>query len=78
MHEEFDEIKLKMKALGFSQQQIEATINKTLAGRNWDKISASEKQQILQSIDERIVFLRKFLRNISCKYCSQTNSTAKE
>ena len=78
MHEEFDEIKLKMKALGFSQQQIESTISKTLSGKCWNTMSNSEKQQILQSINERIVFVRRFLQTISCNNCCESNFPAKK
>ncbi|WP_027365513.1 hypothetical protein [Desulfotruncus alcoholivorax] len=69
MHEELNKIKLKMKALGFSQQQIESIIEQTLSGKDWEELNESEKQQVLQSIDERIVFVRKFLQIISCNYC---------
>ncbi|WP_066633324.1 hypothetical protein [Desulfolucanica intricata] len=69
MHEELNNIKIKMKALGFSQQQIDSIIEKTLPGKRWEEMNDSEKQQILQSINERIIFVRKFLQLISCNSC---------
>lgn len=68
MHEELDKIKLKMKALGFSQQQIESIIEKTHPGKRWEEMDDPEKQ-ILKSMNERIIFVRKFLRLISCNTC---------
>jgi len=74
VHEELNKIKLKMKALGFSQQQIETIIEKTLSGKRWEEMNDSEKQQILQSMNERIIFVRKFLQSISCNsYCKKNS-----
>lgn len=69
MHEELNEIKLKLKALGFSQQQIESIIEKSFSGKNWEEMTDSEKHTLLQSLNERIIFTRKFLQLISCNSC---------
>jgi len=67
--EELKKIKLKMKALGFTQQQIESIIEEASSGRCWDEMSEPEKQQILRSINERITFARKILQFLNCKTC---------
>ncbi|WP_347490300.1 hypothetical protein [Desulfoscipio sp. XC116] len=69
MHEELNNIKLKMKALGFSRQQIESIIEKALSGKDWGELNDSEQQQLIISIDNRITFLRKLLQVMSCNSC---------
>jgi hypothetical protein len=67
--EELNKIKLKMKALGFSQQQIESIIEQAHPGKRWEEMNESEKRQILKSMNERIIFARKFFQLVSCKTC---------
>lgn len=69
MDEELKKIELKMKALGFTQQQIESIIEEARNGRCWDEMSEPEKQQILRSINERITFARKIFQLLNCKTC---------
>lgn len=71
MDEELNTIKLKMKALGFTQQQIESIIEKAHSGKCWGEMSDPEKQQILTSINERIIYARKFFQFLSCNTCNK-------
>jgi len=67
------EIELKMKALGFTQRQIENIMGKYLRGKQWEEMDNIEKEQVLQSIDEGITFVRKFLQVTGCQSCCLAN-----
>lgn len=69
MEKDLNEIELKMKALGFLEPQIQSIITETLGGRLWGELDSEEKYSILQSLEERINFVRKFLKHLNCKNC---------
>ncbi len=69
MEKELSEIKIKMRALGLSGNQIEMIIGECLHGRRWAEMNAEEKREILQSLDSRIAFARTFFKFLNCKTC---------
>jgi hypothetical protein len=71
MDNELKVIKLKMKALGFSDQQIVSIIEQSLAGKQWEEMDAGERKRMLKSMDNRIDFVRKFLQLLSCESCQK-------
>lgn len=73
MYKELNNIEIKMRALGFSQQQIESIIKDSLHGKSWDDMNGIEKRQVLQSLNNRIEFARKFLKFLNCNTCWNEN-----
>lgn len=69
MSGELKNIQIKMKALGYTQKQINSIIKQCLKGKKWVELNRQEQQDILQNLDNRINFVRKFLRRMSCVDC---------
>jgi len=73
MDKELSYVEIKMRALGFSRQQIEAIIKDSLSGRPWGEMDSIEKKQVLQSLDNRIEFAKKFIKLLNCDTCWKEN-----
>ena len=69
MNKELKNIETKLRALGYSQQQIEAIIKDSLNGKPWGEMNSAEKRQVIRSLDDRIEFAKKFLKFINCNTC---------
>jgi len=73
MNKEFNNIEIKMRALGYSQQQIESIIKDSLYGKPWGEMNSTEKKQVLQSLDSRVELAKKFLKFLNCPTCWKEN-----
>lgn len=66
---ELKDIRIKMKALGLTERQIDDIIKKSLPDKSWAELSINEKKEVVNSLNERITFTRKFLKGLSCNSC---------
>lgn len=69
MNKELNNIEIKMRALGFSEKQIDLIIKESLKGKDWEEMNNKERKQVLQSLDNRISFARKFFKFLNCNTC---------
>lgn len=73
MDKDLTKIQIKMKALGLSEQKIQAIIKDGLGSKHWNEMSRGEKKQLLQSLEKRIIFARKFIKFLTCGTVGNNN-----